>query len=98
MAENFHKRGITETLEEDGKYFFTSGAVHAVSGREIAGVDGIYIIDEDGRKFMDFHGNSVHQLGYNNPYLVDAMKKQLSQLSFSPRRYSNRTATALAKS
>lgn len=46
---------------------------------------------------MDFHGNSVHQLGYNNPYLVDAMKKQLSQLSFSPRRYSNRTATALAK-
>ena len=83
-------------LEEDGKYFLHQ-ALSTPCLDAIAGVDGIYIIDEDGRKFMDFHGNSVHQLGYNNPYLVDAMKKQLSQLSFSPRRYSNRTATALAK-
>lgn len=83
-------------LEEDGKYFLHQ-ALSTPCLDTIAGVDGIYIIDEDGRKFMDFHGNSVHQLGYNNPYLVDAMKKQLSQLSFSPRRYSNRTATALAK-
>ncbi len=83
-------------LEEDGNYFLHQ-ALSTPCLDAIAGVDGIYIIDEDGRKFMDFHGNSVHQLGYNNPYLVDAMKKQLSQLSFSPRRYSNRTATALAK-
>lgn len=83
-------------LEEDGKYFLHQ-ALSTPCLDAIAGVDGIYIIDEDGRKFMDFHGNSMHQLGYNNPYLVDAMKKQLSQLSFSPRRYSNRTATALAK-
>lgn len=83
-------------LEEDGKYFLHQ-ALSTPCLDAIAGVDGIYIIDEDGRKFMDFHGNSVHQLGYNNPYLVDAMKKQLSQLSFSPRRYSNRTETALAK-
>ena len=94
--KTFISEDSQKLLEEDGKYFLHQ-ALSTPCLDAIAGVDGIYIIDEDGRKFMDFHGNSVHQLGYNNPYLVDAMKKQLSQLSFSPRRYSNRTATALAK-
>lgn len=83
-------------LEEDAKYFLHQ-ALSTPCLDPITGVDGIYIMDEDGRKFMDFHGNSVHQMGYNHPYLLEALQKQLTELSFSPRRYSNRTATALAK-
>lgn len=94
--ETFLSESSKELLEEDSKYFLHQ-ALSTPCLAPICGVDGIYITDEDGRRFMDFHGNSVHQLGYNHPYLLEALKKQLSQLSFSPRRYSNRTATALAK-
>lgn len=85
-----------ELLEEDRKYFIEQ-ALSTPCLNIIKKAEGIYIIDDDGRKFMDFHGNSVHQLGYNHPYLVEALYKQIETLSFSPRRYANRTATALAK-
>lgn len=85
-----------ELLEEDSRYFLHQ-ALSTPCLDPIAGAEGIYLIDEDGRKIMDFHGNSVHQLGYHHPALVRALQDQLSRLSFSPRRYSNRTATALAK-
>lgn len=94
--ETFLSEKSKVLLEEDARYFFHQ-ALSTPCLNAISGVDGIYIIDEDGRKFMDFHGNSVHQLGYNHPYLLKAMKKQIEELSFSPRRYANKTATALAK-
>lgn len=94
--ETFLSDHSKERLEEDSKYFLHQ-ALSTPCLDPITNVDGIYITDEDGRKFMDFHGNSVHQLGYNHPYLLEALQRQLSVLSFSPRRYSNRTATALAK-
>lgn len=94
--KNFLSESSKKLLEEDSKYFIHQ-SLSTPCLNPIQHVDGIYIIDEDGRKFMDFHGNSVHQLGYNHPYLVSALMKQLSELSFSPRRYSNRTATALAR-
>ena len=94
--ETFLSDKSKELLAEDSKYFLHQ-ALSTPCLDPITKVDGIYIYDEDGRKFMDFHGNSVHQLGYNHPYLLEAMQKQLAELSFSPRRYSNRTATALAK-
>ena len=83
-------------LEEDRKYFIEQ-ALSTPCLNIITKAESIYIVDEDGRKFMDFHGNSVHQLGYNHPCLVEALYKQIETLSFSPRRYANKTATALAK-
>lgn len=94
--ETFLSDRSKELLDEDAKYFLHQ-ALSTPCLDPITGVDGIYIMDEDGRKFMDFHGNSVHQMGYNHPYLLEALQKQLAELSFSPRRYSNRTATALAR-
>ena len=94
--ETFLSDYSKELLAEDSRYFLHQ-ALSTPCLDPITGIDGIYITDEDGRKFMDFHGNSVHQLGYNHPYLLEALKRQLSELSFSPRRYSNKTATALAK-
>lgn len=63
----------------------------------IAKAEGIWIEDHDGRRFMDFHGNSVHHIGYGHPRLVAAIKAQLDDLCFSPRRFTNEPAVALAE-
>lgn len=63
----------------------------------IAKADGIWIEDMDGRRYMDFHGNSVHHIGYGHPRLREAIKAQLDDLSFAPRRFTNEPAVALAE-
>ena len=47
----------------------------------------IYIEDLQGRRYMDFHGNNVHQVGFGNPDVIAAIKAQLDELPFCPRRY-----------
>jgi len=59
--------------------------------------EGSWIEDTSGRRYLDFHGNSVHQVGYGHPRVVQAIKDQLDVLPFCPRRYTNETAIALAK-
>ncbi len=63
----------------------------------IAKAEGIWIEDMAGRRYMDFHGNSVHHIGYAHPRLIAAIKKQLDELSFSPRRFTNETSVELAE-
>ena len=63
----------------------------------IAKAEGIWIEDIDGRRYMDFHGNSVHHIGYAHPRLVAAIKQQLDDLSFSPRRFTNEVSVELAE-
>ncbi len=63
----------------------------------IAKADGIWIEDTAGRRYMDFHGNSVHHIGYGHPRLLAAIKDQLDALSFSPRRFTNDVSTTLAE-
>ena len=46
---------------------------------------------------MDFHGNSVHHIGYGHPRLIAAIKDQLDTLPFSPRRFTNDVSVALAE-
>lgn len=94
--DKFLSAKTKDILKEDAKYFIHQ-ALSTPCLNAVAKVDGIYLYDEDGRKFMDFHGNSLHQLGYNHPYLLQELQRQLSQLSFSPRRYANNAATKLAK-
>ena len=57
--------------------------------------DGIYLEDLQGRKIMDFHGNSVHQVGHGNKRVIAAIKEQLDILPFCPRRYTNKVAIKL---
>lgn len=96
----WQKKNISDStyriLEEDSKYFIHQ-ALSTPCLDCVESVDGIYLYTKDKRKIMDFHGNSVHQLGYNHPYLINALKTQLENLSFSPRRYTNQTAINLAK-
>ena len=46
---------------------------------------------------MDFHGNNVHHLGHAHPRLIAALKAQLDELPFTPRRFTNRPAVELAR-
>lgn len=63
----------------------------------IESCEGIYLTDTNGKQYMDFHGNSVHQVGYRNPYVLEKLREQLEHLPFSPRRYTNKTAVELAE-
>ena len=58
---------------------------------------GSYLKDLNGMKILDFHGNSVHQVGHRNKYVIKAIKKQMKKLSFCPRRYTNDPAIKLAQ-
>ncbi|WP_447469396.1 aspartate aminotransferase family protein [Vibrio harveyi] len=59
--------------------------------------EGIYIQDATGKKYMDFHGNNVHQLGYGHPYVIKRVQEQIAKLPFSPRRFTNETAIECAE-
>ncbi|ELN6882395.1 aspartate aminotransferase family protein [Vibrio alginolyticus] len=59
--------------------------------------EGIYIQDATGKKYMDFHGNNVHQLGYAHPHVIKRVQEQIAKLSFSPRRFTNETAIECAE-
>ncbi|MCR4520668.1 MULTISPECIES: aspartate aminotransferase family protein [Bosea] len=63
----------------------------------IAKAEGIWIADTMGRRYMDFHGNSVHHIGYGHPRLKEAIKAQLDDLCFAPRRFTCEPAVELAE-
>ena len=45
--------------------------------------EGPYLITTSGKKILDFHGNNLHQVGYGNRQVVDAVTSMLQQLPFS---------------
>ena len=83
-------------LAEDARHFLHQ-SVSTPCLAAVRKAEGIWIEDFAGRRFMDFHGNSVHHLGYRHPRLVAAIKAQLDDLSFAPRRYTCEPAVALAR-
>ena len=63
----------------------------------ITKAEGIFIEDADGRRYMDFHGNNVHHIGYGHPRLKQAITRQMDELSFAPRRFTCDPAIELAE-
>src|SRR5918997_6401150 len=63
----------------------------------VAKAEGIWIEDAAGRRFMDFHGNNVHHVGYGHPRLKRAIAEQMDALPFAPRRYTCKPAVQLAE-
>ncbi|GMV99374.1 MAG: aspartate aminotransferase family protein [Candidatus Hydrogenedentota bacterium] len=88
--------GTRALLTEDARYFLHQ-SLSTPCLNALNAVDGARIEDMQGRRYLDFHGNSVHQVGYSNPSVIQAIKDQLDALSFCPRRYTNRPAVTLAK-
>lgn len=62
----------------------------------VSDVEGCYIIDTRGKRYLDFHGNSVHQVGHKNKYVIEKIKNQLDELPFIPRRYTSDIAIKAA--
>jgi 4-aminobutyrate aminotransferase len=83
-------------LEQDSRYFLHQ-ALSTPCLNVLARSEGIYLEDLQGRRYMDFHGNSVHQVGFGNPAVIAAIKAQLDELGFCTRRYTNIPAIELAK-
>ena len=58
---------------------------------------GATIEDLQGRRLLDFHGNNVHQVGFGHPKVIAAIARQMAELSFCTRRYTNVPAIQLAQ-
>ena len=82
-------------LEADARHFLHQ-SLSTPCMNALAEADGIYLVDLEGRRYIDFHGNNVHQVGYRNPRVMAAVHAALETLPFSPRRFTNRYAVELA--
>src|SRR5262245_34331526 len=91
-----HVKAGKPLLEEDARYFLHQ-SLSTPCLDALKSASGTWLETVDGRRIMDFHGNSVHQLGHGHPRVVAAVKKALDALPFSPRRYTNEYAVQLAK-
>lgn len=83
-------------IDEDAKYFLHQ-SLSTPCLNILESCSDSFIYDLEGRSYLDFHGNNLHQVGYRNKYVIEAIKNQLDQLSFCPRRYTNKPAIELAK-
>ena len=84
-------------FEEDARYFLHQSLSTPVLN-VLSGAEGIYIRDLEGKRFIDMHGNGVHNAGFNNPEVMAAVRRQLDEgLTFCPRRYTNIPAIQLAR-
>ncbi|ASV69616.1 MULTISPECIES: (R)-1-hydroxy-2-aminoethylphosphonate ammonia-lyase [Cytobacillus] len=75
-----------ETLWRDEAVFIRQ-SMSTPCLQTIVDADGCYLIDREGKRYLDFHGNSLHQVGYKNPYVIEAITKQMNTLPFIPRRF-----------
>ena len=83
-------------LAEDERHFLRQ-SVSTPCLNAIARAEGIWIEDVAGRRYMDFHGNNVHHIGYGHPRLKAAIAAQMDRLPFAPRRFASEPAVALAR-
>ncbi len=83
-------------LKRDSKVFLHQ-AMSTPCLDTLESAEGIYIQDVTGKKYMDFHGNNVHQLGYGHPHVIKRVQEQIAKLPFSPRRFTNETAIECAE-
>ncbi len=94
--ESCHDPAIRQLLDEDARYFLHQN-LSTPCLAAIGKAEGIWIEDTAGRRYMDFHGNNVHHIGYGHPRLIAAVKAQMDQLPFSPRRFTCDPAVDLAR-
>lgn len=88
----------TKQVLADDADLFLHQALSTPVMNVLAKTEGAWIEDLDGNRYLDLHGNGVHNAGFSNPEVIAAVIKQLGdQLAFTPRRFTNIPAVALAK-
>jgi 4-aminobutyrate aminotransferase len=95
-AERNLDRRTQALLADDARYFLHQ-SLSSPCLNVIKRAEGIWIEDIQGRRYMDFHGNNVHHIGYGHPRLIAALKRQLDELPFTPRRFTDEPAIDLAR-
>lgn len=83
-------------LEKDARYFLHQ-ALSTPCLNVLKNCEGSYIESISGKKYLDFHGNNVHQLGFSHPKIVERLTEQMKSLTFSTRRYTNEIAINFAE-
>ena len=83
-------------LEKDAK-FFLHQSLSTPCLDVLKNCEGPYTENLSGKRYLDFHGNNVHQLGFSHPKLVQKLTEQLQSLTFSTRRYTNENAIDFAE-
>ncbi len=83
-------------LEKDARYFLHQ-SMSTPCLDVLKDCKGVSFENISGKKYLDFHGNNVHQIGYSNPKLIDNIITQLQTLTFSPRRFTNEPAINFAE-
>ncbi|MCG9682206.1 aspartate aminotransferase family protein [Vibrio sp. Isolate23] len=87
----------TQSLLQRDSDVFVHQAMSTPCLDALESAEGIYLQDATGKKYMDFHGNNVHQLGYGHPHIIKKVTEQIASLPFSPRRFTNETAIKCAE-
>ncbi len=85
-----------DLLEKDAKYFMHQ-SMSTPCLDVLQSCEGSYMESVSGKKYLDFHGNNVHQIGFSHPKLVSRLTEQLQKLTFSTRRYANEIAIQFAE-
>jgi len=83
-------------LDADSKHFLHQ-SLSTPCLNALKSASGPWIEDVEGRRYLDFHGNNVHQVGFGHPRVIEAVKQQLDTLSFCTRRYTCEPAITLAQ-
>lgn len=92
-----HLSASTRALLAEDEQVFLRQSLSTPCLNVLQACDGPYIEDIEGRRYLDFHGNWVHQVGFRHPKVVEAITEQLQTLPFCTRRYTNEPAIELAK-
>jgi len=85
-----------DLLDQDARFFFHQ-SLSTPCLDVVNHASGVFLDCLSAGRVMDFHGNSVHQVGYAHPHIVAAVKNQLDRLVFCPRRFTCRPAIELAR-
>ncbi|MCL4735090.1 MAG: aspartate aminotransferase family protein [Candidatus Omnitrophica bacterium] len=95
-AESFLDEETRAWLERDAKVFLHQ-SLSTPCLDVLKESSGACFTDLSGRTFLDFHGNNVHQVGYGHPHVIEAITREMQQLPFCPRRFTNIPAILLAE-
>jgi 4-aminobutyrate aminotransferase len=85
-----------QLLEEDARYFIHQ-SLSTPCLNVLRHCQDHLLEDWQGRTYLDFHGNNVHNIGFGHPRVIEAIVAQLRDLSFCTRRYTNVPAIQLAR-
>ena len=95
-GRNLQHPDTRSLLERDANVFLHQ-AMSTPCLNALSSARDVYLDDLAGKRYLDFHGNNVHQLGYSHPHVVEKVTQQMQTLAFSPRRFTNPIVVACAE-